>query len=550
MTIRSFITVCVVVLVCGSNSLHADSSEKAKTVKESPNAAGREHAARIESLQAIVNQQAIELRRLEDLSKEGAVAIRKVFEARFKLAESHLKLAQAKQDSTAAITLNETLLNLRKSEAARMSQLFKKGLVSDAQLKQAELAVLVAASQLVEARLAETLQQVNQAVQAPRDPKLQALLQERRDVLRKQFELVVERIRVGEGPRQDILRAAGNLLEAELELATSPAQRVKLFQSHVETLKKLEQSVQEMVKVDVVQLDALLEVKAARLKAEIRLHRAKAKLAANHSEETQSKKPREKPTKSDRADSSKQSQHLEIEAIRKLGGKVTVQDGKAVEVNLTDSAITDTDMELLGSLTSLERLTLNGSLKITNAGLAQLRTLTRLQGLALERTNVTNSGMEHLEGLSELGYLSLNCTRVGDAGLKHLAGLKKIGVLYLCQTRTTDEGLAALKNMKQLSWLDLRNTRVTDSGLKHLSDLSHMRLLSLYGIRMTDAGIEPLVKLTNLESLTLNQTQVTDAGVIRLAKLSKLIDLDLLGSQVTEQGRKQIQAALPQCKID
>lgn len=240
----------------------------------------------------------------------------------------------------------------------------------------------------------------------------------------------------------------------------------------------------------------------------------------------------------------------EIEMIRKLGGKVIIKDGKVHEINLTNSAINDTDMELLSSMTTLQTLTLNGCRNMTDAGLVYLGSLKNLRGLALERTNITDKGMVHLKDLTEIGLLSLNWTRVGDAGLKQLSGLKKMGILYLCQTQTGDEGVAAMKNMKQLVWLDLRQTRVTDAGLVHLSQLPRMRLLCLYGIQMTDAGIAPLTKLANLESLTLNQTQVTDEGAQKLITLPKLIDLDLLGSRVTPAGRKKLETALPKCDID
>lgn len=243
-------------------------------------------------------------------------------------------------------------------------------------------------------------------------------------------------------------------------------------------------------------------------------------------------------------------QQPEIDRLRELGAKVSVKDGQVVEVNLTNSIISDTDMELLSSLANLELLTLNGCSNITNAGLVYLMPLTGLKGLALERTNITDAGLENLKGLTELSLLSLNWTRVGDAGLKHLADLKKLGVLYLCATQTADAGVAALKNMAQLSWLDLRQTQVTDAGLKHLSGLTRMRLLCLYGIPMTDAGIAPLTKLSNLEQLTLNQTQVTDAGLLRLAKLPKLHELNIRGTRVTERGIQQVQQALPDCKID
>ncbi|MHC4401889.1 MAG: choice-of-anchor C family protein, partial [Planctomycetota bacterium] len=172
-----------------------------------------------------------------------------------------------------------------------------------------------------------------------------------------------------------------------------------------------------------------------------------------------------------------------IDRLRELGARVSVKDGIVREVDLTDSTITDADMEIFSSLSSLEHLILNGCPQLTDAGLVHLEGLAKLKGLGLERANVTDAGLSNLSTLIELDYLSLNGTRVGDAGLKHLSGLTNLGVLYLCDTDTADAGLASLGSMSKLQWLDLRGTKVTDAGLAHLSNLSQLRLLCLYGIR-------------------------------------------------------------------
>jgi len=54
---------------------------------------------------------------------------------------------------------------------------------------------------------------------------------------------------------------------------------------------------------------------------------------------------------------------------------------------------------------------------------------------------------------------------------------------------------------------------------------------------------------TNL-LLQARDSAVTDAGLLHLAKLTKLHELNLRGTGVTERGVKQIQQALPDCKID
>ena len=89
-------------------------------------------------------------------------------------------------------------------------------------------------------------------------------------------------------------------------------------------------------------------------------------------------------------------------------------------------------------------LNLAGS-KITDAGLAQVASLTNLRRLHLEKTAITDAGLAHLKGLANLEYLNLYGTAVTDAGLAHLAGLKNLRNLYVWQTKVTAEGAANLK---------------------------------------------------------------------------------------------------------
>jgi YHS domain-containing protein len=58
---------------------------------------------------------------------------------------------------------------------------------------------------------------------------------------------------------------------------------------------------------------------------------------------------------------------------------------------------------------------------------------------------VTDAGLAHLKNLSKLEYLNLYATSVTDKGLANLEGLKNLKKLYLWQTKATDAGVAALK---------------------------------------------------------------------------------------------------------
>src|SRR5262249_47050285 len=86
-----------------------------------------------------------------------------------------------------------------------------------------------------------------------------------------------------------------------------------------------------------------------------------------------------------------------VKAIKKLGGKVTVDDkrpGKpVVGVNLGGTKVTDAGLKELKELKNLRELNL-GDTQVTGAGLKELKELKNLQGLDLSYGEVTDVGLK------------------------------------------------------------------------------------------------------------------------------------------------------------
>jgi hypothetical protein len=57
---------------------------------------------------------------------------------------------------------------------------------------------------------------------------------------------------------------------------------------------------------------------------------------------------------------------------------------------------------------------------------------------------------------------------VTDAGLAHLQQLNKLELISLNNTQVTDAGLAYLKGLRGLKWLRIAGSRVTDAGVREL----------------------------------------------------------------------------------
>jgi hypothetical protein len=162
----------------------------------------------------------------------------------------------------------------------------------------------------------------------------------------------------------------------------------------------------------------------------------------------------------------------------------------------------------------------------SDAELAYLGSLSRLESLVVHPSTVTDAGLVHLKGLTHLSNLQLPGSRVGGEGMVCLEGMTKLQMLILWDTEVSDAGLIHLKGLTSLRSLDLSNTKVTDAGLIHLKGLNNLVAFSLAGTQVSDAGLEHLRGLTELVRLSLAGTKVTDAGVQELQKAIPMLKVD------------------------
>ena len=101
----------------------------------------------------------------------------------------------------------------------------------------------------------------------------------------------------------------------------------------------------------------------------------------------------------------------------------------------------------------------------SDASLALVGQLGRLQSLWLNSAPITDAGLAHLGGLTQLRDLQIGYTKIGDAGLANIKGLTGLTELNIANTQVTDTGLAHLRGMTNLRLLFLSGSRVTDEGV-------------------------------------------------------------------------------------
>lgn len=113
-------------------------------------------------------------------------------------------------------------------------------------------------------------------------------------------------------------------------------------------------------------------------------------------------------------------------------------------------------------------------------------------GLDLHNTKLTDDGMKELKTHTRLVWLDLRKTSITDSGLKELKDLKRLFSLRLGETKVSDEGSKVLKEFSDLLYLDLHDTGLTDAGIAQLKDLKKLEQLDLYNSKVTSKGKKEL----------------------------------------------------------
>jgi Leucine-rich repeat (LRR) protein len=225
-----------------------------------------------------------------------------------------------------------------------------------------------------------------------------------------------------------------------------------------------------------------------------------------------------------------------------------IKDNRNIrDLRLVSTKVTNDGLANLKSFDKLEKLYLNGT-SVSDAGLQNLSGLKNLKELDLQRTGVTGDGLSNLKN-TNLEVLRLGFNKLDDKGMKHIGSLSNLKELNLTQTNISDTGLAQVSSLKGLTKLDFSHTKVTEAGLKNLQGLSNLESLDLDWMSITNEGLKSLGKLTNLKELTIRGGGITDEGLKQLEGLHNLRSLKLHYTSVTQDGAIHLKEMLPQADI-
>ncbi len=169
------------------------------------------------------------------------------------------------------------------------------------------------------------------------------------------------------------------------------------------------------------------------------------------------------------------------------------------------------------------------------------RYLDRVRGLWFHGT-ATDADLAHVQLLSKLEVLDVASSSITDAGIGRLRGLRELSTVGLDRTQVTDASLLVLKGLP-LRRLVLNYTQVTDTGLEHLGKHPTLQKLWLVGANVTDAGLGHLEGTPRLWQLNLRGARITDKATPYLKRMPALGEIILDPSQVTHAWRKELEAA-------
>lgn len=178
-----------------------------------------------------------------------------------------------------------------------------------------------------------------------------------------------------------------------------------------------------------------------------------------------------------------------------------------------------------------------------------VETLKKVGELELKVLNANDQTMELIGNLTNLRALYLEGGTFGQNALSNLRNLKNLVLIDLSATLITD--LRPLAANKELRIIGLAGTNIQNSNLEQIKALENLEVLDVAGTLIDDKGIEHLKVHKNLEALNLSQLpNLTFRVIDTLKELKNLKELILRDTYINEEKLKDLKEALPALEID
>ena len=246
-------------------------------------------------------------------------------------------------------------------------------------------------------------------------------------------------------------------------------------------------------------------------------------------------------------------------------------------LNIISTKFNDDWMSPLAKLTNLKVLRFTNNGKLTDAGMAHLAGLTKLENFSFVGTQMTGKSYARFDGFTKLTRVSHRGSLIDDEGLRQLCDhLPNLESLSLAHAKFTDVGAPHLAKLTKLKGLEVGASKATPQALTHIAklpleylqlgegfesgaaiafikDLATLRRLTLTNAQgITDTDLQGLAGLTQLTHLEIGKMPLPDERIPALKPFAFLKSMRLVPAKApfTPEQQAKIQAMLPQTKID
>lgn len=205
------------------------------------------------------------------------------------------------------------------------------------------------------------------------------------------------------------------------------------------------------------------------------------------------------------------------------------------QLDLSLTRITDHGLQQLKNAPGIVDLNLYYAEQVTDEGVAAFRGWKKLKRLNLRGTKITDTTLEHLANVTTLESLDIGYAQITDVGLDRLTALPNLKELNLGGNKLTDAGLQSLRQLQGLTSLNLGGSQRTDSGL--------------WSISLTESGLDAVITLKELRELRLDETATSARWLEKLKALDKLERLSLQGCKRLGDDAAPLLASLPALSV-
>ena len=209
----------------------------------------------------------------------------------------------------------------------------------------------------------------------------------------------------------------------------------------------------------------------------------------------------------------------ELVIVNGPSGQLEILSGLTNLTSLTiqNTPVAEQELEIIGTLTALQRLTLS------NCGLSTVEPLSALTSLNyLDLGNNTIRNIQALSGLTGVTELKLQHNVLTDLGsLGTMKDLAKLDISYNSLT-----SLASIANLTNLVWLDANHNQL--SGSAGVGTFTELQYLNLSFNSLTD--IAALSACVNLTDVNISNNALSDIGAV--ASLMNMVKLNFSNNQV------------------